>query len=246
MLLIAMYHRIRASHLPQSVEHFHHHLSSLAQRYPIVIPGETLHHKTLNICLSFDDAYFDFFHEVFPLLQTLKIKAVLAIPVDLLAETVTLSAQERLQLSWSQPFDPTIKNNPALCSWSEISQMVGSGWVIPAAHGAHHQALHHAHIDLEHEIIHSQTLLEEKTGKKISSFIYPFGRYNADAERLVHQHYRYAMRIGSALNQGWEQNTSCLYRIDADNYWPQQKNIASLPSQGYHQLRFYWNKWRGK
>ena len=45
------------------------HFAHISRQYRNVLPGEKLSVGALDVCLSFDDAYFDFYAIVFPLLK---------------------------------------------------------------------------------------------------------------------------------------------------------------------------------
>ena len=181
--MILMYHRIgRGSHAnPLGVlkEHFQY----IKHRYPVVIPGDPLR-KGLNVCLTFDDATADFYTDVYPLLKSLNLPALLAVPVNLIG-------------------------TPGYCTWDQLREMKE---VEIASHSMNHVDLRW--VDYEMEIIDSKIELEKQLSRKINTFVYPYGRYSRPIVKLVHQHYKYSMRIGSAINWKW---APFLYRVNGDN-----------------------------
>jgi peptidoglycan/xylan/chitin deacetylase (PgdA/CDA1 family) len=224
MLLVLMYHRIAQPELPQAAKLFQQHLAELSQHYPIVIPGEPLAKNQLSICLTFDDAYFDFYHTVYPVLRQLKLRAVLAVPVKFIMEQTTLSPTERLQVPHAQMMiDGGYQTSTPFCTWQEIQEMAASGHVVIASHSYNHLNLNQKGYDFQQEIAISRQILAAKTAQPITTFVYPFGKMNKDLHRQLREYYPYAMRIGSALNRDWENGGSGLiYRIDADPFWQQQ------------------------
>ena len=197
----------------------------------------------INICLTFDDAYFDFYHTVYPLLQQLQIPALLAIPSGLILEKATNDAKTRLQVPYYQALK-LHKTHDSLCTWEEIQEMVASQLVMPASHGLTHQ-----HITLdnaEQEVIHAKELLQEKTKQEIKTFIYPYGHMKRPILHVVKQHHPYCMRIGSAMNMSWNNFHQVLYRINADEFWVKEKPMLSPWHQLTLSLRFLSNSLRFK
>lgn len=212
-----MYHRVGTGKHANSKEMLAEHLS-LLQHYPIVLPGEPLSWKRLSICLTFDDAFFDFYHEVFPLLKQFGMRAVVGVPVRYILESTTATAPQRLKIPYSLAMqDGCFETQAPFCTWGELEEMVASGLVHIASHSYMHGNLTFPFINLEQEVVHSKQILEHRLPQVVSSFIYPFGRLNARVHRFVSQHYPYAFRIGSALNFSWDAGCRPLHRICADN-----------------------------
>ena len=65
MLLILMYHQIIEPQVdPEiSVSKLEEHLKYLQENFNIIVPGQNLLKN--NVCLTFDDAYIDFYHYIF-------------------------------------------------------------------------------------------------------------------------------------------------------------------------------------
>ncbi len=188
------------------------HFAHIARRYNCVLPGERLRRDRLNICLSFDDGYFDFHHSVLPLLIKHNLRALLAVSPALCPETCREDATRRLSLPEGEDYPH--RSAAGFCTWQELRQIVSSGHVQIAAHGLTHADLHDEDANLQEEIIRSKQLLQARLGTPIKSFVFPFGRYSPRALDLVQLHYEYAFRIGHASNTDWDQPV--LYRVAAD------------------------------
>ena len=219
-----MYQRVIQSPFVKQTDAFERHLTDLAQYYSIVVPGDQLNKHQVNICLTFDDAYFDFYHCVFPLLQKLNIRALLAIPSGLILDDTTLTDEDRLNVPYKQALG-AFQTHATLCTWREINEMVSTDLVVPASHGLTHQRLTLLNQQSEHEIVYSKQLLQEKTQREINTFVYPYGKMTRSVNRFVNRHYNYAMRIGSALNWNWSNMHNVVYRINAEEFWPQEKPL---------------------
>ncbi len=218
MLLTLMYHRV-TSNIPMFTEH----LELLAKNYCIKIPRESLKNNLntkfkLNLCLTFDDAWADFYFIVFPLLKKLNIKVVLAVPAGLIQEEkdlINLKLSPEIRMNVKNMTDPG-----ALCTWSELQEMSDSGLVQIASHGMTHKSLKDKDIDLNFEIRESQKILEKKLGiKNIDIFVYPFGHYSKETQKKIGESYSVAMRVGQGVNFSWGSPRIMHYRVRADLYW---------------------------
>lgn len=216
--MILMYHRVGEGKHSNSKETLFSHLKFLSHHYPIVLPGEALSPKEINICLTFDDALYDFYAEVFPLLQKLRIRALLGIPVKYILEKTSVSSKIRLAVPYYRAMEEGIYGTRApFCTWEELMEMVLSGYTEPASHSFSHQNMLFEGSDDFLEVKHSKDLLERRLKRDISTFIYPFGRTNRKIQNTVACHYSFSMRIGGALNWGWGGSSRALCRFPADN-----------------------------
>jgi len=231
MLLTLMYHQV-TSNIPA----FTKHLELLAKNYPIKIPRESLKNNLnkknykfkLNLCLTFDDAWADFYFIIFPLLKKLNIKVVLAVPAGLIQEE-----QDLINLKLSPETRINLKNmtDPgALCTWSELQEMADSGLVQIASHGMTHKSLKDKDTNLDFEIRESKKLLEQKLKiKNIDTFVYPFGHYTPEAQKKIGELYSVSMRVGQGVNFSWGSPKIMHYRVRADLYWrPGKKGQAPV------------------
>lgn len=222
MLAVLMYHRVFNTGFTVKDNAFESHLQYLVENFPIMLPNDPIR-KGLNICLSFDDAYYDFYHYVFPLLKTYKIKAQLAVPVKYVLDQTDIDPQTRLGVPHNVAIEDTYQSHAPLCTWKEIQEMVDSDHVVVASHSHTHKELTRPDVDLEEEIHLSKQLLEDKLGKPISTFVYPCGSMTREIHAQVMRHYQFAMRIGSALNKDWHSHRGMIHRINAEHFWPDNK-----------------------
>jgi peptidoglycan/xylan/chitin deacetylase (PgdA/CDA1 family) len=217
MLLILMYHRAVEGPYGNSVKTLRCHLDHLRATYPVVLPGEPLAAGRLSICLTFDDAFADFYVYVFPLLKDLSLRAVLSVPTGFIVPETKLQLEERLAVKSEEAMrGRTFQLKAPFCTWAEIREMADSGLVAVASHSHQHVDLTKPTTDSEFEVVQSKRVLERQVGKAISTFVYPFGRVNGPVHILVKQHYEFAMRIGAALNTSWMPSRQPLCRVGAD------------------------------
>lgn len=243
MLIVLMYHRVTNTNFPKKDQAFLQHLSWLAKNFPIVVPGDPLIKNKINVCITFDDAYFDFYHTVFPLLQKLQIPAVLAVPSGLILDSTDETDEARLAVPYVEAMS-CHRSRATLCTWQEIRSMAASRLVVPASHGLTHQSV--ITPDFEQEVVYAKQLLQEKANVEVDTFVYPFGKMNLRINTLIHQYFRYTMRIGSALNLNWSNYHNVIYRIDAEEFWPEKRVMFGMGHRCYLALRFLSNTLRFK
>ncbi len=223
-----MFHRVNDESIGHQPSDFARYLDYLVKNFPIVVPGDPLADKTA-VCLTFDDAYYDFYHDVFPLLKKYQVKALLAVSVGYIVDSTNVDAKVRLSVPYVQGMeDPAYASKTPFCTWEELKEMSDSGLVVIASHGFMHENLADAKANLHQEIVVSQKILQEKLATPIKYFVYPYGRMNNEAHQLVCQSYDFGIRIGSALNRGWDHDKRFVYRINADPLWTKQRPIGSL------------------
>lgn len=225
-IVTLMFHRVADASQNFHPQQFAYYLDYLVHNFPIVVPGQTLPDEKVAVCLTFDDAYFDFYHYVYPLLQKHKVKAILAVPTKYILEETTASPETRLSVPYAYNMeDPHLAEKAPLCTWQELNEMIQSKYVVLAAHGHRHANLAEKTTDYHQEIVVSKQILEAKLGRIIPYFVYPFGRMNGEAHQEVLKHYDYGIRIGGALNKGWDETNRFVYRINADPLWLHSRSI---------------------
>jgi len=184
----------------------------------VVLPGEPVRPGRLSVCLTFDDAYADFYAHVFPLLEKFSLRALLAVPTAFVISQTSLPLAERLSVTQNEAMrGEFFQSRAPFCTWEELRRMVSSGWVQVASHSHRHLDLRRDDVDVEHEAAHSKSLLEQNLGCPVSTFVYPFGSVNARSHAIIMRHYAFAMRVGSALNSDWYPRRQPLCRLGADN-----------------------------
>ena len=218
MLISLMYHHINGIEFSNSLESFEKHIEYLTSRYKFVTPNDELKRGEDYICLTFDDGYFDFYHFVYPILKKYNIKAILAVPVGFIEDSVTTSLEQRLYLNHSDIYkNKNYQKFGTFCSWSELKEMSDSNLVVMASHSYSHKDLSLDEVDLHKEIVLSKEILESKLDKKIDSFILPFGRYNKKSLEVLKENYRHIFKVGQGVNPDFRGVNGLIYRVDADN-----------------------------
>jgi peptidoglycan/xylan/chitin deacetylase (PgdA/CDA1 family) len=244
-VLPLMFHRVSDPHSQCCPEKFSDYLRYLVRSFPIIGIDDPLPTKGIAITLTFDDAYYDFYHHVFPLLKQYRIPALLAVPVKYIADSTTLPPETRLAVPYPHGMGDHYEQHAPFCTWEELQEMADSSYVRLASHSYSHANLADPATDLEQEISVSKNILEKKLNKTVNYFVYPFGKMTKTVHQKVLQHYRYGIRIGSALNSQWDPTRGQLYRIDADFLWKHHRPIDRALIRKL-QYKYWMNRIRGK
>lgn len=238
-LLVLMYHRAQAGPHGNTPAMLDAHFSYIAANYHCVLPGEPLKEGKLNVCLTFDDGYFDFYALVYPMLQRHDLRALLAVPPVVVHDQANFPADVRLKsepnVNYNHP------NYGGFCTWDELREMAQSGRVSIAAHGFTHCRLDREGADLQTEIVAPQKFLAERLGRPVDSFVFPFGRFSPAALKCAEKTYRHVFRIGGADNPDWDR--PFLYRVDADRLTAPDAPFRSTRRTSYR-ARYFWNRLR--
>jgi peptidoglycan/xylan/chitin deacetylase (PgdA/CDA1 family) len=241
-----MYHQIidPLEDLKVNLDKFEQHLKYLQQNFHIIIPGQKILRKKISVCLTFDDAYADFYEFIYPLLKKLQIPSILGIPSGLIQDSTEIDINQRLAVSYPQGLNAEEAHRSPLCTWKEIKAMVSSGFVHPASHTHNHQNLGIISLgEAYEELCVSKRKILAKLEKIAETFIYPFGAKNSQVQNIANNHYQYVMRIGNSSNNNWHQKI--LYRIDADPFWKNNKKISFANLLSW-KIKYWWNRIRGR
>ena len=218
MLLALLYHRIGNGRLYNEYAVLRDHLAHIADRYHIVLPGEPLPPRQCSLCLTFDDASYDFYHYIFPLLKKYNLRALLAVPVKYINEKASADTATRLAVPHYEAMNDGIyQEKDPFCSWEELEEMVSTPHVSIASHSYSHANVALPDVDIEKELVFSKEVLEKRLGQKVTTFVYPLGRTSKAAHNAVTKHYDRGMRIGGAANKDWSNGNDLLYRICCDD-----------------------------
>lgn len=234
MLSVIMYHHINSDDLPlsNSDSMMEAHLALIAKRCTTLFPGDPI--VSNAVCLTFDDAYFDFYHYVFPLLKKFNLKALLAVPSAYILDETDIASEHRLSLKHHEIYEgDNYRMYAPFCTYAELREMVRSGHVMVASHSMNHVNLSEEGVDLEQEIFGSKVVLEEKLGFRVDSFVLPYGKYNDAAVALASEHYPYVFRIGNALNPSWDGIGGLIYRIKGDGLKTPGELFSPLKQLGF-------------
>jgi peptidoglycan/xylan/chitin deacetylase (PgdA/CDA1 family) len=124
------------------------------------------------VVITFDDGFADFFSEALPVLNRYRFTATLYIT------TLFINGTGR----WLRHEGETAR---PMLTWEQINEVSACGIEI-GAHSHHHPQLDTLTLALaQAEIVQSKRILEERLGRTIHSFAYPFGYSSPGVRRLV-------------------------------------------------------------
>lgn len=192
-----------------------------------------------SFVITFDDGYQSVFEQAVPVLSQYKMSA-----------TVFLTVGEESQARQSDRL-PSFSGRPML-SWREIRDMTNCGFSF-GAHSLTHPDLTRLSFDrMETEIVRSKVVIEERLGLAVTSFAYPYGRYDPQSYAIVRQWFACAcsdkLGLTSARSDpyaldrvdAYYLNTELLFEIMLSQWFPiyiTARNIPrrirrALPSRG--------------
>jgi len=150
-----------------------------------------------DIGLTFDDGWQSFYTKAFPILRKYGFTATVFIVSDYVGEKSRWDYQKKEHLSWP-----------------EVKTLTDEGIEI-GSHSANHIDLRGLNDDkLEYEIIDSKKMIEDKIGRQIKYFSYPFGRFDRrvkEAIRKAGYEKAYALSIG---DDEYSIARQCIYLYD--------------------------------
>ncbi|MBI4437187.1 MAG: polysaccharide deacetylase family protein [Candidatus Omnitrophica bacterium] len=176
-LRILLYHSISDTwedDLSVPVEAFREQMAYLADHYH-VIPleeacrrleeGDPFSEKT--VVMTFDDGYRDNFDRAYPILEKFRLPATIFLLIG------GIGTEKRWPPDAGEPHGPL---DHELLSWEEVQQMQRGGLVTFGSHTMSHALFSDlSPQQAREEISTSKRLLEEKLGKGLYAFTYPFG-----------------------------------------------------------------------
>lgn len=212
-MISIMYHHVNSDRCSNDLNIFEEHLKYIKNNFTTVFPGEKIQSK--SICLTFDDAYADFYFLIFPLLKKYNLKALLAIPSKYILDDTNQKAEDRMNFEHNDLFDNYKKGT--FCTYKELKEMENSGLVIFGSHSHTHVNLLEENVNLSEELKLSKEILEKNLNTKIESFVFPFGKYNQEILEMTLKYYKYAFRIGNAIHKDFDGINNVIYRIKGDD-----------------------------
>jgi peptidoglycan/xylan/chitin deacetylase (PgdA/CDA1 family)/GT2 family glycosyltransferase len=153
-----------------------------------------------RVILTFDDAYDDFMQNAFPVLDRLKLKAIVFVVVDRIGKTN----------DWDE-----VRGLPRkrLLSAAEIRELHRRGIQFGSHTLTHPWLTNLSDRDLEREVRDSKRKLEDLLGVEVACFAYPWG--NADMRvraAVARAGYKAAVTAEEGLN--WSEDPLCLKRVN--------------------------------
>jgi peptidoglycan/xylan/chitin deacetylase (PgdA/CDA1 family) len=160
-----------------------------------------------SLVITFDDGYRSFYEVAYPLLHEHGMPATVFLTVgDPPPTAARLREKPGMRL-------PSIEGLEML-AWDEIQEMRQGGIDFGAHTLTHPDLTHLPEADVEREMVASKVALEDTLGGPVTTFAYPFGRYDERSLRLARPHFECACsdRLGIADSRS---DPHALPRVDA-------------------------------
>jgi len=127
------------------------------------------------LIITFDDGYLDNYTYAFPILKKYGFTATIFLATDYIDNTVNFDLV------------PASQGGRNILSWKEVNELSEAGWSF-GSHTCSHSILTEISIELaKDEIASSKSRIEMQTGKAVTSFCYPAGKFNDRIKGLVKQ-----------------------------------------------------------
>lgn len=180
--MILMYHSVETTasgyHFGVDQACFIEQLTYLTCQFAVVSLEEIFEpskNGRARVALTFDDAYEDFYHNVYPLLLAQQLPATVFVPTYFIEEHKQLLKRDR---------EPYIKSH---LTWDQIQEMHQSGWVRFESHSHEHiDAVNHLE-QLKVDVNQSIRLIEQYLGRRPKYFAYPYGRRNPTTDEVLRE-----------------------------------------------------------
>ena len=217
MLLSFTYHHVNSDQFSNTFEVIEKHFKFISNHYKTIFPSEYQPSiSNLQLCLVFDDAYYDFYYYIYNLLVKYKIKAVLAVPTNYILNDTNINSETRLNLKHSDSMKSDMfRKVVPFCTWSEIKEMSESKLVKIASHGHKHLRLAVSSDDeIDNELILSKKIIESKINVSCDIFVYPYYSFNKEIFAKTVRLYKYCFALGGIIN--YKIANDLIYRVSAD------------------------------
>lgn len=172
-----------------------------------------------TVVLTFDDGFQNFFSEAFPVLEKYGFRATVFL--------VTEFCGKNNDWAGNPPELPSSK----VLSWEEIRQLHGLGIEFGGHSRTHPDLTKVSDSRVESEIVESKAVIENALGGEVTTFAYPFGKFNPDVKQTVEKSYKAAV----STNLGKVRAGSDLFSLErVDTYYLSNPKIFNrLSSQTF-------------
>jgi peptidoglycan/xylan/chitin deacetylase (PgdA/CDA1 family) len=234
---ILTYHSLDTSGSVVSVppDLFRAQMAWLAQSGTPVVSLAEIQKMPGAVALTFDDGFRNFFQHAFPVLQRHGFPATVFV----------VSGFCGGRNNW--PTQPRNTRVPCLelMRWNEVRQVAQAGIAI-GCHTVNHPRLPRlAEGEVEEELRASRTEIEDRVGKAVDTFAYPYGETTPAIRRAVEGHFRFACGTRLAFVSGGA-DALCLPRLDIyylqNHFW--FRGLWKSYGAGYLAVRAWLRRFR--
>lgn len=171
-----------------------------------------------TIALTFDDGFRNFYTDALPVLDEFGFTATVFLVTDYCGKRNEWEAGTAIPLM-------------DLLKWSEVKESIKRGIEFGAHTRTHPDLTRLAAAEAEREVVESKLAIEDRTGCEVTTFAYPFGRFNASVKRLAASNFDAAVstNLGRARS---DSDVFALKRVDA-YYLSNQRLFDSMGSKRF-------------
>jgi peptidoglycan/xylan/chitin deacetylase (PgdA/CDA1 family) len=157
-----------------------------------IVPLQDVQAIPGSVALTFDDGFRNFFEHALPILQEF------GYPATVFLVSGYIGGRNDWPTQPSQPYVPTID----LMSWSDVEQIVRLGIGL-GAHTITHPYLSRLGAEgIEREMADGKARLEDRAGRKIDAFAYPYGDIDGRVRAAAERHFTVACGTRLAFVNG--------------------------------------------
>ncbi len=129
------------------------------------------------VAIAFDDGYQSVFTEAYPVLKQYGFSATVFLITNYCGR----------HNDW--PGNLSTLDRRPLLSWPEIQELRRNGIELGAHTRNHPDLTRLSRREIEEEIAHSKHEIEDRTGRSVATFAYPYGRHNSEVRDVVREHF---------------------------------------------------------
>lgn len=194
--IILTYHSISEGDSPLSVspelfaeqmEWLHDNVRVATLREVVVPLAEHRPLPERTVALTFDDGFRDFYTSAAPVLRRLDLRATVFLPTGHCGKTNKWAGQ------------PQWVAERALLDWAQIIELAKDGFDFGSHSISHPNLTALSGEEAENEIAGSKAQIEERVGRRVTMFAYPYGRWSSFVRDIVSRHYQGACSTGAGV-----------------------------------------------
>jgi peptidoglycan/xylan/chitin deacetylase (PgdA/CDA1 family) len=184
--IILMYHSIddSGSVLSVSPRMFREQMHALKQSGMPVVPLSAVRERPGSVAITFDDAFHNFRDQALPVLTDCTFPSTVFAVSDYCGRVNNWPSQPQNAI-------PRL----SLMSWSDLADIAKAGVDIGAHTATHPRLTDLPRHEITSEIVRSKQSLEDRLGKGVETFAYPYGMSSPDVRSITRSYFRIACGV---------------------------------------------------